>query len=98
VAMTLFFLQNENVGGIYNVGSGVARNWNDLATAVFRAANKKIDIEYIAMPESIRDQYQYHTCAEMNKMRSAGYTETIMSLEAGVTDYVKNYLTPNKHF
>jgi len=97
VAMTLFFLEHEDVGGIYNVGSGTARNWNDLGSAVFKAMNKKVDIKYIEMPESIRDQYQYHTCAEMEKMRSAGYTEPITSIEEGISDYVKNYLIPDKH-
>ena len=97
VAMTLFFLEHKDIGGIFNVGSGKARNWNDLASAVFQALNKKLNIKYIEMPESIRNQYQYHTCAEMDKIRSAGYTEAITSLEDGVLDYVKNYLIPNKH-
>jgi len=97
VAMTLFFLEHEDVGGIYNVGSGKARNWNNLASAVFKAMNKKMDINYIEMPESIQGQYQYHTCAEMQKIRSAGYTETTASLEEGISDYIKNYLIPDKH-
>jgi ADP-L-glycero-D-manno-heptose 6-epimerase len=97
VAMTLFFLEHQDIGGIFNVGSGRARNWNDLASAIFQVMNKKVDIKYIEMPESIRDQYQYHTCAEMGKIRSVGYAETITSLEEGVSDYVKNYLMPDKH-
>jgi ADP-L-glycero-D-manno-heptose 6-epimerase len=97
VAMTLFFLQHEDIGGIFNIGSGKARNWNDLASAVFQALNKKLNIKYIEMPESIRNQYQYHTCAEMEKIRSAGYTESITSLEEGVSDYIKNYLISDKH-
>ena len=97
VAMTLFFLEHKDIGGIFNVGSGKARNWNDLASAVFQVLNKKLNIKYIEMPESIRNQYQYHTCAEMDKIRSAGYTEPITSLEDGVLDYVKNYLIPGKH-
>ena len=97
VAMTLFFLERKDIGGIFNVGSGKARNWNDLASAVFQALNKKINIKYIEMPESIRNQYQYHTCAEMGKIRSAGYTESITSLEEGVSDYIKNYLISDKH-
>ncbi len=97
VAMTLFFLEHNDIGGIFNVGSGKARNWNDLASAVFQALNKKVNINYIDMPESIRNQYQYHTCAEMEKIRSAGFTEAITSLEDGVSDYVKNYLVPDKH-
>ena len=97
VAMTLFFLERKDIGGIFNVGSGKARNWNDLASAVFQALNKKLNIKYIEMPESIRNQYQYHTCAEMEKIRSAGYTESITSLEEGVSDYIKNYLISDKH-
>ncbi len=97
VAMTLFFLEHKKIGGIFNIGSGRARNWNDLASAVFQAMNKKLNIKYIEMPESIRNQYQYHTCAEMEKIRSAGYTETTTSLEEGISDYVKNYLIPDKH-
>ena len=97
VAMTLFFLENEGIGGISNVGSGKARNWNDLASAIFKAMNKQMEINYIEMPESIRGQYQYHTCAEMEKIRSAGYMETTVSLEEGISDYVKNYLIPDKH-
>jgi ADP-L-glycero-D-manno-heptose 6-epimerase len=97
VAMTLFFLEHREIGGIFNVGSGKARNWNDLASAIFQVMNKKVDINYIEMPESIRGQYQYHTCAKMEKIRSAGYTETITSLEEGISDYLKNYLIPDKH-
>jgi ADP-L-glycero-D-manno-heptose 6-epimerase len=97
VAMTLFFLECKDIGGIFNVGSGKARNWNDLASAVFQALNKKLKIKYIEMPESIRNQYQYHTCAAMEKIRSVGYTESITSLEEGVSDYIKNYLIPDTH-
>ncbi len=97
VAMTLFFLEHEEIGGIFNIGSGRARNWNDLASAVFQGMNKKVNIKYIEMPESIRNQYQYHTCAEMGKIRSVGYVQTITSLEEGISDYVKNYLIPDRH-
>ncbi|MZH02542.1 MAG: ADP-glyceromanno-heptose 6-epimerase [Nitrospinae bacterium] len=97
VAMTLFFLEHKDIGGIFNVGSGKARNWNDLASAVFQSMNKKINIKYIDMPESIRNQYQYHTSAEMGKIRSAGYKDAITSLEDGISDYVKNYLIPDNH-
>lgn len=95
-AMTLFFLDNLDAGGLFNVGSGEARNWNDLAKALFAAMGKELNIEYVEMPESIRNQYQYHTRAEMGKMRSVGYTLPMTGLEDGVTDYVKNYLLPGK--
>ena len=96
VKMTLFFLDQQDAGGIFNVGAGKARNWNDLATTVFKAIDREPKIEYIEMPDSIRDQYQYHTSAEMKKIRDAGYTEPITSLEEGITDYIQNYLLPTK--
>ena len=96
VKMTLFFLDQQDAGGIFNVGAGKARNWNDLATTVFKAMDREPKIEYIEMPDSIRDQYQYHTSAKMKKIRDAGYTEPITSLEEGITDYIQNYLLPNK--
>ena len=97
VEMTLFFLDHQDIGGIFNVGSGKARNWNDLASMIFKVMNKKVNINYIEMPESIREQYQYHTCAVMEKIRSVGYVENITSLEEGILDYIKNYLILDKH-
>jgi len=97
VAMTLFFLEKKNTGGIFNVGSGQARNWNDLAKAIFYAMEKKIHIEYIDMPQEIKNQYQYHTCSDTNKIRNLGYIHPVMSLEEGVDDYVKKYLIPGRH-
>jgi len=96
VKMTLFFLDYLNVGGIFNIGAGQARNWNDLATTVFKAMGQEPRIEYIEMPKPIRDQYQYHTCAEIQKIRNIGYTQSFNSLEEGVVDYVKNYLILDK--
>ena len=97
VAMTLLFLEKQGIGGIFNVGSGKARNWNDLARALFVAMNKPEKIEYIDMPEEIKDQYQYHTCSETEKIQQAGFSETVMSLEEGITDYVEQYLVPGRH-
>ena len=97
VAMTLLFLEQQEIGGIFNVGSGKARNWNDLARALFAAMNKPEKIEYIHMPEEIKDQYQYHTCSETEKIQQAGFSGTVMSLEEGITDYVEQYLIPNRH-
>jgi ADP-L-glycero-D-manno-heptose 6-epimerase len=96
VAMTLFFLERPEVAGLFNIGSGRARNWNDLARAVFKAMGLEPRIEYIDMPEKIRDRYQYHTLAEMGKLQHAGYTSPARSIEDGIDDYVKNYLIPGR--
>jgi ADP-L-glycero-D-manno-heptose 6-epimerase len=96
VAMTLFFLDHSKIGGLFNVGSGTARNWNHLAKALFSALDKEPNIEYIDMPTSIRDQYQYHTQALMGKICKAGYDAPGTSLEDGIKDYVQNYLLPAK--
>ncbi|MEN6463827.1 MAG: ADP-glyceromanno-heptose 6-epimerase [Syntrophaceae bacterium] len=87
-----WFLQNPQVNGIYNLGTGKARSWKDLVTAVFSALGRKPEIEYIDMPESIRGQYQYFTEARMEKLRGAGYAASARSLEEAVNDYVVNYL------
>jgi len=92
VAMTLFFLDNRKISGLFNVGTGKARTWNDLVNAVFAAMGKKAKIEFIEMPESIRNQYQYYTQADMTKLRQAGYTNEPTPLEDAVEDYVRGYL------
>ncbi|MHC5076030.1 MAG: ADP-glyceromanno-heptose 6-epimerase [Planctomycetota bacterium] len=92
VDMTLFFLDNPKLSGIYNIGTGKARNWNDMVKAVFSAMGKKPKIEYIEMPESILHQYQYFTQAEMSKLNKAGYDKPITSLEDAIDDYVQDYL------
>jgi len=92
VDMTLFLYDHPDVNGIFNVGTGEARSFHDLVAAVFTAIGKEKDIEYIDMPESIRDKYQYYTQAEMEKLRAAGYDKGITSLEDGVADYVKSYI------
>lgn len=97
VDMTLFFMDNPDVSGLFNIGTGKARTWNDLVSAVFEALGKKTEIEYIDMPESIREQYQYYTQAEMSKLRNAGYDKSAHSLEDAVRDYVKKYLTSHSY-
>ena len=92
VDMTLFFLENKNASGLFNVGSGKARTWNDLVTAIFKAMGKPVNIEFINLPAEIADRYQYFTEAKMDKIKKAGYSAETTSLENGVTDYVKNYL------
>jgi ADP-L-glycero-D-manno-heptose 6-epimerase len=96
VAMTLHLAANPAANGIFNIGSGVARTWNDLARAVFAALGREPCIEYIDMPESIRDKYQYFTQADIRKLRSTGYDSPITSLEDAVRDYVVNYLVPRR--
>jgi len=91
VDMTLFAYE-KGLAGIYNAGTGRARSFADLGAAVFNAMGKKVNIDYIDMPEEIRDKYQYFTQAKMEKLKKAGYNSGIRALEDGVEDYVKNYL------
>jgi ADP-L-glycero-D-manno-heptose 6-epimerase len=98
VDMTLFFLDKPDINGLYNIGTGKARKWNDLVTAIFKALNKEVNIEYIDLPEHLREKYQYFTEANINKIKKAGFNSSITSLEDGVTDYVKNYLLGKQFF
>jgi ADP-L-glycero-D-manno-heptose 6-epimerase len=84
--------------GIYNVGTGVARTFNDLVVATFNAVDRQPQIKYIDIPEDIRDTYQYFTEATMEKLKSVGYTEKMFSLEEGVDDYVRNYLSQKTYY
>ena len=87
-----WLLQNPSTNGIFNLGTGRARTWNDLIHAVFTAMTVEPDIAYIEMPEELRNQYQYFTQAEMDKLRAAGCPVNFSSLEDSVWDYVVNYL------
>ncbi|MEA2014823.1 MAG: ADP-glyceromanno-heptose 6-epimerase [Thermodesulfobacteriota bacterium] len=87
-----WFLQNRDATGIFNLGTGHARSWNDLIRAVFAAMAIEPRIEYIDMPESIRSQYQYFTEANMDKLRSVGCKVQFSLLEDAVLDYIANYL------
>jgi ADP-L-glycero-D-manno-heptose 6-epimerase len=97
VDMTLSFLDNPEINGIFNIGTGKARSWLDLANAVFTAMNKTPRIEFIPMPETLRDKYQYFTQADISKLRDAGYHKNTTDLESAVTDYVQNYLMKNEY-
>ncbi len=97
VDMTLYFLDNKDKNGLFNVGTGKARSWNDLVTAIFYSMDKKINIEYIDLPEHLVKKYQYFTEAKLEKIKKAGYQKPIFSLEDGVADYVKNYLMKDKY-
>jgi ADP-L-glycero-D-manno-heptose 6-epimerase len=96
VAMTLHLAANKKANGLFNIGSGAARTWIDLANSVFAALGKKPKIEFIEMPETIRDKYQYFTQADISRLRATSYKEKITSLENAVADYVRNYLVPDK--
>lgn len=94
VRQTLFFHRHPDISGIFNCGTGTARTWLDLARAVFAAMGREPKIEFIEMPESMREKYQYHTQADLTKLRRAGYGEPFTSIEDGVRDYVQGYLIP----
>ena len=89
----VMFLLNRKCRGLYNIGSGRAETWNSLATAVFKAMNKPVRIEYIDMPEQLRGKYQYYTCADISKLRGAGYSAVVTPLEDTVEDYIRNYIS-----
>lgn len=94
-----FFLEHPRLAGIFNAGTGKARSFKDLVSATFKAMSLPPDIEYIDMPQDIRDRYQYFTEAKMDKLRAAGFKQPFHSLEEGVTDYVQNYLAKDfAHF
>jgi len=87
-----FLMKNKPANGLYNLGTGKARAFLDLAKSTFRALGKTPEISFVDTPIDIRDKYQYFTEAKMDKLRKAGYKEKFISLEEGVDDYVKNYL------
>ena len=96
VEMTLHFLNND-IGGLFNVGSGRANTWNALADAIFKAVGRETNVEYIEMPEVLRDKYQYHTQADITRIRQAGYAADVTPLDAAVADYIQNYLATGKY-
>ena len=99
VTDVLWFLMNHKQdSGIYNLGTGNARTFLDLANAVFSALNIPSSIVFIDTPIDIRDKYQYFTEAQMGKLRSIGYEKPFYSLEAGIEEYVQGYLVDNIYF
>ncbi|MBO8143794.1 MAG: ADP-glyceromanno-heptose 6-epimerase [Thermodesulfobacterium sp.] len=97
VEVTLFFLENPQIKGIFNVGTGKARSFKDLVLAIFSALNIPPNIEYIEMPEYLKKQYQYFTQADITKLRKAGYNKPMWELEDAVKNYV-TYLEKNYTF
>ena len=95
VEIIWWLMQNRQVNGLFNLGTGKARTWNDMIKAIFSALGINPKIEYIEMPESLRDNYQYFTEAKMEKLGMAGCSFKFMSLEDAVNDYVLGYLLKN---
>jgi len=91
--VTQWLMANPQVNGIYNLGSGAARSFADMASAVFKSAGREPKIEYTQMPPMIRDKYQYFTEARMDRLAAAGYAKPMTPLEEGIEDYVSNYLS-----
>ena len=94
VEATIFLAEHVNGEGLFNIGSGEATTWLSLVEALFTALDREPSIEFIDMPEPIRDKYQYYTCANIAKLRSAGFTQAVTPLPDAVRDYVQNYLLP----
>lgn len=90
--VVVYFLENPQISGIFNVGSGDARTFNDLAENVMVSMGKEKSVTWVDMPDDLKGKYQYFTQASMHKLRAAGYTQPFTSLEDGIRDYVQNYL------
>jgi ADP-L-glycero-D-manno-heptose 6-epimerase len=97
VEVCYFLMQHRQHSGLYNLGTGQARTFLDLAFNTFDAMGKEINIEFRDTPSDIRDTYQYFTEASMEKLRSIGYSRPFYSLEEGIKDYVQNYLIPREY-
>lgn len=98
VSVLLFLMESRQHSGIYNLGSGTARSFKDLAGNTFSAMEVNENISFIDTPEDIRDKYQYFTEADMSKLIASGYNKPFHSLEEGITDYVRQYLIPGKYW
>jgi ADP-L-glycero-D-manno-heptose 6-epimerase len=92
VDMLLWLYEHPEVSGLFNIGTGKARSFADLAAATFRAVGRQPVYEFVDTPVEIRDKYQYFTEARMDRLRAAGYDKQFTALEDGVADYVTNYL------
>jgi len=92
ISILEWFLSNPKINGLYNVGTGVPRSFNDIAKSVFKNTNKTTSLKYINTPLKIRKQYQYYTKANIKKLRDSGYKKSFFSLEEGIKDYIREYL------
>ena len=96
VDVVLWLLDQPKLEGVYNLGTGRARSFLDLVTAAFAAEGRPVRIEYVDMPEVLRERYQYFTEARMERLRALGYSAAFRSVEDGVGDYVRNHLSRNE--
>jgi ADP-L-glycero-D-manno-heptose 6-epimerase len=95
--MTLHFAEGgAGAAGLFNLGSGVASTWLELADAIFAALGRPPRIDFIDMPEDLRARYQYYTKADISKLRASGYARPVTPLADAVGDYVRNYLVPGR--
>jgi ADP-L-glycero-D-manno-heptose 6-epimerase len=94
--MTLHLAATPGAGGLYNLGSGAASSWLDLARALFAAMDQAFAVEFVDMPDAIRAKYQYHTQADVAKLRATGFAAPITPLADAVTDYVRHYLATDR--
>lgn len=98
IDVMLWLYDTPNVNGLYNVGTGEARSFKDLAEASFKAAEVEPRISYVSMPEELRDKYQYFTQADMSKLRKAGYNKPFTSLEEGIRTYIQDYMAQSDKY
>ena len=97
IKVLMWFLEKDNISGIFNVGTGQARTFNDLVYNVYKNMKKNINLKYIDMPKEIKNQYQYHTKADLRKLIKTGYDKSFYSLENGIEDYINNYLNKKNY-
>ena len=97
VDVMLFMMHQRKYSGIYNLGTGRARTFKDLALSCFRAMEREVNIEFIDTPDDIRYKYQYFTEAEMTKLRRTGYSEPFTTIEKGVDEYIRKYLATGSY-
>src|SRR5579884_3002224 len=97
IAATLYLAEHVDGGGLFNIGSGQPNTWLTLVKAIFSALGQPPNIKFIEMPEHLRDKYQYYTCADITRLREAGFTAPMTPLPEAVRDYVVNYLLPHRH-
>ena len=97
IKVLMWFLEKDNISGIFNVGTGQARTFNDLVYNVYKNLKKNINLKYIDMPKEIKNQYQYHTKADLRKLIKTGYDKKFFTLEKGIEDYINNYLNKKSY-